>query len=251
MVRPPPCAAPGYPTVIKPAQANVQEHLAELGRVIQRGKALPQGQLMHQLTPTIRGWAHSYRVGVSQAIDEWLDHHTWATLRRWALWRHPKKSTAWAIKRYWHRLGTRLTFATSATDPDAVRLLTHSEVPITRHVKVQGNRSPYDGDWVYWSTRHGRHPSVSARLARLLKAQRGRCRYCGLFFQHDDRIEVDHINGDRQNSRFANLQALHGHCHDAKTREHGDSLPRGRRDKPQHTEERRDRKRSRSVLKQR
>ena len=62
---------------------------------------------------------------------------------------------------------------------------------------------------------------------------------------------MDHINGDRQNSRFANLQALHGHCHDAKTREHGDSLPLGRRDKHQDIEERREAKVSCSVLKQR
>src|SRR5919197_6465010 len=153
----------GYKTLIKPAKANVQEHLAELGRVIQRGKALPQGQLIHQLNPKIRGWANYYRVGVSQAIYERLDHLTWAKLRRWALRRNPKKSTAWALRRYWHRLGTRLTFATSATDPDAGRLLPHSEVPITRHIKVQGNRSPSDGDWVYWSTRQGRHPNVSLR----------------------------------------------------------------------------------------
>ncbi len=241
----------GFKTLIKPAKVKVQDHLAALGRLIKRGKALPQEQLIRQLNPTIRGWANYYRVGVSHAVYERLDHLTWIKLRHWARWRHPRKSTAWAIRRYWHRLGTRLAFATSATDPDAVHLLAHSEVPITRHVKVQGNRSPYDGDWVYWSTRQGRHPSISARLARLLKLQHGRCRHCGLFFQHDDRIEVDHINGNHRDSRFANLQALHGHCHDAKTREQEDYLPPGLRAKHQNTEERREAKVTRAVLKQR
>jgi RNA-directed DNA polymerase len=241
----------GFKTLIKPAKVKVKDHLAELGRLIKRGKALPQEQLIRQLNPTIRGWANYYRVGVSHAVYERLDHLTWIKLRHWARWRHPRKSTAWAIRRYWHRVGTRLTFATSATDPDAVHLLAHSEVPITRHVKVQGNRSPYDGDWVYWSTRQGRHPNVGARLARLLKQQHGRCRRCGLFFQHDDRIEVDHINGNHRDSRSANLQALHGHCHDAKTREQGDYLPPGLRDKRQDTEERREAKVTRAVLKQR
>jgi hypothetical protein len=72
-----------------------------------------------------------------------------------------------------------------------------------------------------------------------------------LFFQHDDRIEVDHINGNRRDSRFANLQALHGHCHDAKTREQGDYLPPGMRDKHQDTEERSAWKQARSDLNQR
>jgi RNA-directed DNA polymerase len=241
----------GYKTLIKPDKANVKDHLAELDRIIERGKALPQSQLIHQLNPKIRGWANYYRTGVSHAVYARLDRLTWIKLRHWARWRHPKKSTAWALRRYWHRLDARLTFATSATDPDAVHLLAHSKVTITRHVKVQGHRSPYDGDWMYWSTRQGRHPTVSARLARLLKTQRGRCRYCGLFFQHDDRIEVDHINGNHRDARFANLQALHGHCHHAKTREQGDYLPPGLRDKHRDTEERSARKRACSDLEQR
>ena len=241
----------GFKTLIKPAKANAKDHLAELGRIIKYGKALPQGQLIRQLNPKIRGWANYYRHVVSQAVYGRLDYLLWAKLRHWARWRHPRKSTAWAIRRYWHRIDARLTFATSAMDADVLHLLNHSDVSITRHVKVRGNRSPYDGDWVYWSTRQGRHPSVNARLARLLKEQRGRCRHCGLFFQHDDRIEVDHINGNHRDSRFANLQALHGHCHDVKTREQGDYLPPGLRDKHQDTEERSARKRARSDLNQR
>jgi RNA-directed DNA polymerase len=229
----------------------VQDHLAALGRIIKRGQALPQGPLIRQLNPTMRGWANYDRVGVRHAVYERLDHLTWITLRHWARWRHPRKSTAWAIRRYWPRVGPRLTCATSATAPAAAHLLAHSEVPMPRHVKVQGNRSPYDGDWVYWSTRQGRHPNVGARLARLLKQQHGRCRHGGLFFHHDDRIEVHHSHGNHRDSRSANLQALHGHCHDAKTREQGDDLPPGLRAKHQNTEERRETKVTRAVLKQR
>ena len=241
----------GYKTLIKPAKANTQEHLAGLGRIIERAKALSQGALIRQLNLKIRGWATYYRICVSQAVYARLDYLVWEKLRAWAHQRHPNKSMGWVIQRYWHRLGTRQAFATSPTGPDTAELHLHSEVAITRHIKVQGNRSPYDGDWVYWSTRQGRHPDANPRLARLLKAQQGRCRYCGLFFQHDDRIEVDHINGQHQDSRSANLQALHGHCHDAKTRQQRDYLPSGMRDKHQNTEERSARKRARSVLEQR
>ena len=88
-------------------------------------------------------------------------------------------------------------------------------------------------------------------LRELLKQQLGRCRRCGLFFQYDDRFEVDHSNGNHRDSRSVNLQALHGHCHDAKTREQGDYLPPGLRAKHQNTEERREAKVTRAVLKQR
>ena len=149
------------------------------------------------------------------------------------------KPPPWVIQRYWHRLGTRLAFATSATAPHAGHLHTHSEVPITRHIKVRGNRSPYDGDWVYWSTRQGRHPASVHDWPRCSNSNAGAVP-CGLFFHHDDRIEIDHINGRPPNARATNLQALHGHCHDAKTREYRDYLPPGMRDKHQDTEERRD-----------
>src|SRR5262249_42368352 len=59
---------------------------------------------------------------------------------------------------------------------------------------------------------------------------------------HPDRMEVDPINGNPQESRSANLHARHGHCHEATTRAHGDHLPPGVRDKPQDTEERRETK---------
>ena len=100
-------------------------------------------------------------------------------------------------------------------------------------------------------TKQGRYPTVSPRLATLLKRQRGRCTYCGLFFQHADQLEIDHINGKRQDSHYANLQALHGHCHDAKTRNQGEHLPGGIRDKYQDTEERCEGKLSCPVLEQR
>jgi RNA-directed DNA polymerase len=78
----------GYHTLITPAKANVQDHLAELGQIITRGRALPQGLVIRQLNPKIRGWANDYRTGVSQAVYERLDHLTWITLRSWARWRH-------------------------------------------------------------------------------------------------------------------------------------------------------------------
>lgn len=46
-------------------------------------------------------------------------------------------------------------------------LLDHSHTAIQRHIKVQGQRSVFDADWIYWSTRMGRDilKSISALLA--------------------------------------------------------------------------------------
>ncbi|HEX2915404.1 MAG TPA: HNH endonuclease [Chloroflexia bacterium] len=95
----------------------------------------------------------------------------------------------------------------------------HTGTYIQRHTKVRGCKSPFDGDWVYWTLRMGRHPQTSARVATLLKRQAGRCAYCELHFKSEDVIEQDHrlplSRGGRDG--LSNLQLLHRYCHDYKT----------------------------------
>ena len=86
-------------------------------------------------------------------------------------------------------------------------------------MKVAGARSPYDGDWLYWSARLGYHPKVPPRVATLLKRQKGRCRECGQWFREGDVMEVDHLIPRNRGgtSGIHNLQLLHGQCHYLKT----------------------------------
>ena len=65
----------------------------------------------------------------------------------------------------------------------------------------------------------GKHPEASKRMATLLKMQKGRCTHCGLFFNHEDLMEIDHKIPRSKGGKdsYDNLQLLHGHCHDAKT----------------------------------
>src|SRR5215467_7212956 len=48
-----------------------------------------QGEVIRQLNPVIRGWAHYYRTWVSKAVYARLDALTWAKHRSWAHRRHP------------------------------------------------------------------------------------------------------------------------------------------------------------------
>jgi RNA-directed DNA polymerase len=168
-------------------------------------------------------------------------------LQSWALYRHPNKPKHWMVRKYWCvDEGQGWVFQPTNSDK---RLARHNHAPIQRHVKVQGQRSPYDGDWLYWSRRLGRHPDIPARVAILLKRQQGKCDECGLYFLDGDPLEVDHIvpNWIRGNDALVNLQLLHRHCHDRKTaRETGS---RGADDKRRIVEEPDEGKPSRLVLK--
>ena len=43
-------------------------------------------------------------------------------------------------------------------------LFQHSETEISRHIKVKGIASPYNGDTTYWASRMGKHPEVKASV---------------------------------------------------------------------------------------
>jgi arginine utilization protein RocB len=62
-----------------------------------------------------------------------------------------------------------------------------------------------------------------AGVAILLKKQKGKCPYCGLFFKTDDLLEIDHITPKSLGGKdeYKNWQILHRHCHDNKTSEDG------------------------------
>ena len=141
---------------------------------------------------------------------------TYQKLRAWAIHRCSNSGKQDALRKYWHRVGNdNWCFSTQS----GYKLLKHAEIPIVRHTKVQGERSPYDGDFVYWSTRMGEHPLVDSRVAKLLKMQQGRCPHCELFFRDDEKMEIDHIIPKSKGGKngYDNLQLLHRHCHDLKT----------------------------------
>jgi RNA-directed DNA polymerase len=206
----------GFKTIIKPSKEAIQRHNQKLKRVIKAHKSSEQKVLINILNPIIVGWSRYYSTVASKDIFGKLGTCLFAILFAWGTRRHPKKGKKWVFRKYWRHEKQRWTFQ---PNDNQLRLLQHSETKIRRHVKVQGQRSPFDGDWVYWGTRLGRHPEVSARVAKLLKRQKGRCLECDLFFKIDDLMEIDHIIPKEFGGTdgYHNLQLLHQHCHDDKT----------------------------------
>jgi RNA-directed DNA polymerase len=201
----------GFKTLITPSNEAVKRHWATLSERISHNKAAKQANLIGLLNPMIAGWANYYRAVVSTKTFHRLDHRLYEKLRRWAFFRHPRKSRRWAIARYWDITpGKSWEFR----DRDGLSLNRHGGVPIARHAKVRGNASPYDGNWRYWAARRGHYPGVPKRLAALLQKQPGRCEACRLFFKPDDLIDCHHLDGNRSDNRYINLAAVHRHCHD-------------------------------------
>ena len=203
-----------FKTIIKPSKSKITDHIGKIRTTIRAYKLAPQEALIKHLNPIIRGWSNYYSSVVSKRIFDSCDNTMFSQLRAWARYRTGRFDLK-TLTKYWHYIGPRSTFSTK----EGMKLIFHSSTPIKRHLKVRGNKSYFDGDVLYWSTRKGTHPELPYRLAQLLKRYKGRCAECGLLFTGDDLIEVDHIfpKGMGGTDKFDNLQPLHRHCHDVKT----------------------------------
>jgi RNA-directed DNA polymerase len=190
----------GYKTLIMPSRKAVQRHLRELKTTIRQYRGAPQAALIAALNPKIRGGTLYYQSSVAARLFNKLDSLLHHKLMRWASFRHPRKTNGWRYRRYWRQVGMYMAFSDGTSS-----LTRHGEMPITRHVKVKGDKSPYDGDWVYWGARLGRDPTRPKRVIRLLKQQHGHCSHCGLRFTTEDVLEVHHADGNHHNNRPANL----------------------------------------------
>lgn len=200
----------GHKTIITPTKDATSRHKKKLSDIIDKLKTAPQKELIGALNPVIRGWANYYATVNSnetfRAIDNWL----FIKLLRWAVRRHPMKSKHWIAAKYW-AIDSKGIWEFS---DEAKSLLEHRHTKLRMHVNVKDSRSPYDGDWKYWSVRRGKYPGIKPKLAAALKNQIGRCYHCKLYFRPEDIIEIHHADGNRKNNTRSNLQALHGHCHD-------------------------------------
>ncbi|KYC35399.1 RNA-dependent DNA polymerase [Scytonema hofmannii PCC 7110] len=81
-----------------------------------------------------------------------------------------------------------------------------------KHVKVRGEKSPFDGDIAYWSERNSK--LYFGKTSKALKRQNHTCGYCGLKMLSDEKVHLHHVDGDHNNWKVNNLLAVHESCHD-------------------------------------
>ncbi|MUG93034.1 hypothetical protein F7734_11525 [Scytonema sp. UIC 10036] len=81
-----------------------------------------------------------------------------------------------------------------------------------KHIKVQGNKSPYDGDLVYWSERNSK--LYDGETSKQLLRQNHTCAECGLKCTSEERLHLHHIDGNHCNWKKNNLVVIHESCHD-------------------------------------
>jgi RNA-directed DNA polymerase len=206
----------GFKTLTKPSKESIKRHYDNIAQIIKAHNSAPQAALISKLNPIIRGWSNYYKTKCSKETYSKVGHLIFLRLWKWALRRHPNKNKTWIVNKYWRTIGgDNWVFG----EKEGLALIKHQSTAIMRHTKVKGESSPYNGNTIYWAKRKGTHPELKDSISRLLKKQEGKCNWCNLTFQDGDLIEIDHIipkaiGGNQKD----NLQLLHKHCHDVKTK---------------------------------
>jgi 5-methylcytosine-specific restriction endonuclease McrA len=81
-----------------------------------------------------------------------------------------------------------------------------------KHVMVKGEKSPYDGDLIYWSQRNSK--LYDNHTSKALQKQNHSCGRCGLKMTSEEKVHLHHIDGNHNNWKTNNLSAIHESCHD-------------------------------------
>lgn len=91
----------------------------------------------------------------------------------------------------------------------AFAIVSYSE---NKFVNVKGDKSPYDGDLVYWSQRNSK--LYDGYTAKTLKRQSHSCHHCGLKLSSEEKVHLHHLDGNHDNWEYNNLAVVHESCHD-------------------------------------
>ena len=215
-----------FVTHLVPSSKSIKKHKENLRECFKQQNPV---SLLALLNPKIRGWTQYFGIGVSAKIFSDIDAWLYGKYIRWAERKHPKQGRRWLVDKYFRQVDSQKWIfgvrVKGSKGPITVSQRFHRETPIERHVKVQGSRSPYDGDWTYWSLRMTKHSqsALSSNTLLLLKRQKGKSALCGCYFFPSDATQIDHITPRKEggSDRYSNLQLLHIHCHQNKTTREG------------------------------
>lgn len=225
----------GRPRVkIYPSRKSQVTLLFNVQNIIQKNRSASTYNLILTLRPVIIGWANYFRFSECQKVFHKLTHLIYQKLRAW-IFRRDTRNGRMRIKQRYFPSGK--TYIYDGTQHQDNWVLTAKQldkngrmqeiwlphmvwVKSKKWVKIKADKSPFDGDNVYWAKRTLNKGNWSVKQRKLIKQQNGYCTWCKTLFMEDSLVEIDHkvprsLGGQ---DKYQNLQLLHKHCHIEKSR---------------------------------
>ena len=225
----------GKPRVkIYPSRKSQTTLLVKVRNIIQNNRSASTYNLILTLRPVIVGWANYFRFSECQEVFHKLTHLIHQKLRAWVFRRDTRNGRIKVKQRYfpngktYYYDGTRHQDNWTLTgkqlgkkgEMQEIWLPHMAWVKSKKWVKIKSDKSPFDGDNVYWAKRTLNKGNWSIRQRKLIKRQNGYCTWCKTLFTEDSFVEVDHIIPRSLGGKdeYKNFQLLHKHCRIEKSR---------------------------------
>ncbi|WEH09021.1 group II intron maturase-specific domain-containing protein [Alicyclobacillus fastidiosus] len=223
--------------LIKPSKESQLSILRKAKMLLDSNKTAKAETIIRKLNPLLRGWASYYSTAVSTDAFSYCDYRIHKMLWRWIGRRHPNKSAKWMKAKYFARRGNRDWVFTDGTWD----LFYMTNMPIIRHTKVQGNRSPFrPSDSNYFE--HRRKQLLLKHLngfqKKIVEKTDGKCGLCGrpISEEHfrkwrlnsENKICFHHVIPHQLGGRSTinNVFVTHRWCHELHYKRYGyDTMP--------------------------
>lgn len=171
-----------YPS--KKSTVRIKEKI----KLIVRDSRIPMEKRLSKVKVIYRRWRNYHQYSDMSQINTW-------TISNW-VYRFGKKRTSMDKEKLLFRVKD---------------IFNDHTWKVNSFINVRQGKSPFDGDWIYWSKRQNfRYDTL---LHKIAKRQRYRCAKCRLYFHSKDHIETHHVDGNHNNNLYSNLLAVHRFCH--------------------------------------
>jgi group II intron reverse transcriptase/maturase len=144
-----------------------------------------------KLAPVVRGWRNYHRYCKMDGSRNSLYH---IELRAYRVFNKETKQNRYSSKKLLDKAFPKVAYSEN------------------KFINVKGEKSPYDGDIAYWSSRECK--LYDGKTSKAIKKQNHSCASCGHKFMPGQKIHLHHIDGVHSNWKKDNLEALHESCHD-------------------------------------
>lgn len=212
-------------TLIVPSDKCLSSIKARISSVFRDNRGKSAFNLISTLNPIIRGYCESKRTFPFSQASRSLQHFLFLHIMAWLKRKHPKKSTAWVVSKYFIRYRTSFidsnwTFRCPFTGMINFQFIWFSSSRFWP--PVFGNASPDDPELVqYWIDRQSKLFSCKvvdmfSNFDRMLAESQGlMCPICSQSLFSDSQLHRHHIvpKKDGGTDKASNLVLVHLHCH--------------------------------------
>jgi RNA-directed DNA polymerase len=210
---------PGMLTKVKPSEKSVERFVNDIKETLNQGHDKNPPMMIKQLGWIIKSWANYFKSGSHswETFGELESHRLDKVYLNWGRKRFAKDGLGYIRKKIFHETPRKTSTFGWKEGNTLFTVPTLYEFPYAQYIKVEGMKSPYDGDWVYWNTRMADHPETPQDIKFGITQQKGKCYLCGQNLTVEDSLEIYYIDGNKNNNRKGQA-VVHNHCRESHQR---------------------------------